>query len=132
MYGFAMPATVTAFEPQRLIVVDWGEPGAATQITWWFTARDDDTTFGSVENSGFAGSADERVAGAIGSTEGFTFVLASAKAWLEHGLRLNLVADRFPDWLWAGSRGFSIAEAECWLQVCVWVKSLPTKSSGSS
>jgi hypothetical protein len=25
-----------------------------------------------------------------------TLVLAGAKAWLEHGIALNLVADRFP------------------------------------
>jgi hypothetical protein len=31
-----------------------------------------------------------------GSTEGFTLVLAGAKAYLEHGLQLKLVADRFP------------------------------------
>lgn len=99
MYGFSMPATVTAFEPERLIAVDWGEQGDATQITWRFTARDDGTTFVSVENSGFTGTADEQVTGAIGSTEGFTFVLAGAKAWLEHGVRLNLVPDRFPDGL---------------------------------
>jgi hypothetical protein len=30
------------------------------------------------------------------STEGFTIVLAGLKAWLEFGIRLNLVADRFP------------------------------------
>lgn len=98
-YGFSTPATVTAFEPEHLIAVNWGEPGEATQIAWRFTARDDGATFVSVENSGFAGSADERVAGAIGSTEGFTFVLAGAKAWLEHGVRLSLVSDRFPDGL---------------------------------
>ena len=38
--------------------------------------------------------------GASGSgtstTEGFTLVLAGLKALLEHGMRLNLVADRFP------------------------------------
>jgi hypothetical protein len=31
------------------------------------------------------------------STEGFTLVLAGLKALLEHGVKLNLVSDRFPD-----------------------------------
>jgi hypothetical protein len=31
-----------------------------------------------------------------GSTEGFSLVLAGLKAFLEHNIRLNLVADRFP------------------------------------
>jgi hypothetical protein len=30
------------------------------------------------------------------STEGFTLVLAGAKAYLEHHIQLNLVLDRFP------------------------------------
>jgi hypothetical protein len=30
------------------------------------------------------------------STEGFTLVLAGLKAYLEHNIELNLVADRFP------------------------------------
>ena len=30
------------------------------------------------------------------STQGFSLVLAGLKAYLEHGVRLNLVADRFP------------------------------------
>jgi hypothetical protein len=35
----------------------------------------------------------------MGSTEGFSFVLAGAKALLEHSIQLNLVRDRFPDGL---------------------------------
>jgi hypothetical protein len=35
----------------------------------------------------------------IGSTEGFSFLLAGAKAWLEHGVQLNLVPDKYPDGL---------------------------------
>jgi hypothetical protein len=31
------------------------------------------------------------------STEGFTWTLAGLKALLEHNIRLNLVADRFPN-----------------------------------
>jgi hypothetical protein len=33
---------------------------------------------------------------AIASTEGFTLVLAGAKAWLEQGLTLSLIGDRHP------------------------------------
>jgi hypothetical protein len=31
------------------------------------------------------------------ATEGLAYTLAGAKAWLEHGIRLNLVPDKFPD-----------------------------------
>jgi hypothetical protein len=37
------------------------------------------------------------IAQAIDSKGGFTIVLAGLKAWLEHGIALNLVADQFPD-----------------------------------
>jgi hypothetical protein len=40
---------------------------------------------------------DEIVKQAIAATEGFAFVLAGAKALLEHDVILNLVPDRFPD-----------------------------------
>jgi hypothetical protein len=50
----------------------------------------------SVTNRGFTGDGDQVVKQAIESTEGFAFVLAGAKAWLEYGIALNLVRDRFP------------------------------------
>jgi hypothetical protein len=48
----------------------------------------------SITNSGFSDAQQ-----ALDSTEGFAFVLAGAKAFLEHGIMLNLVRDRFPDGL---------------------------------
>ena len=50
----------------------------------------------SVTNGGFPGSDEEKLKTVLDSTEGFALVLAGAKAWLEHGLQLNLVRDRFP------------------------------------
>ncbi|MGN6546152.1 MAG: hypothetical protein ACTHK7_13945 [Aureliella sp.] len=48
-------------------------------------------------NSGFTGSPQEVTAQVIDSTGGFNLVLAAAKALLEHGIKLNLIRDRFPD-----------------------------------
>lgn len=73
--------------------------GGTTTLEWTFTARQDGTTFVSIANSGFCGTADEMVKQALDSTEGFTFVLAGLKALLEHNVRLNLVQDRHPDGL---------------------------------
>ena len=64
-----------------------------------FTARADGTTFVSITDSGFGGTPQEISTLAVGATEGFSFVLAGAKALLEHGVQLNLVPDRFPDGL---------------------------------
>jgi len=51
----------------------------------------------SVTNSGFGGNGDKVVKQALDSTGGFALVLAGAKAFLEHNISLNLIADRFPD-----------------------------------
>jgi uncharacterized protein YndB with AHSA1/START domain len=99
MYGFSVEVKVDIVEPQRRLLVHWSAYGTPTPIEWTFTARPDGTTFVSVVNSGFTGSVQERTELAVGATEGFAFVLAGAKAWLEHGLQLNLVPDRFPDGL---------------------------------
>jgi uncharacterized protein YndB with AHSA1/START domain len=97
MYGFSVEAKVKALEPNKRILVEWTAYGAPTEIEWVFTARPDGTTFVSITNSGFSGSPQESANLAVGATEGFSFVLAGAKALLEHGVQLNLVPDRFPD-----------------------------------
>jgi uncharacterized protein YndB with AHSA1/START domain len=97
LYGFSTQASVLEFVEHERIVVEWAAGEHATTIEWRFTARADGTTFVSITNAGYQGTGDERVAQALGSVEGFTFVLAGAKALLEHGIELNLVADRFPD-----------------------------------
>ena len=65
-------------------------------MEWVFTPVGEDATFVSVTNTGFQGDGDAVVAQALDSTGGFTWVLAGAKAFLEHNLLLNLIADRFP------------------------------------
>jgi uncharacterized protein YndB with AHSA1/START domain len=99
MYGFSVDARVKALEPNKRILVEWSAYGMPTDIEWVFTARRDGTTFVSITNSGFGGSPQEIASKAVGSTEGFSFVLAGAKALLEHNVLLNLVPDRFPDGL---------------------------------
>jgi uncharacterized protein YndB with AHSA1/START domain len=97
MYGFSVPVTVEAIEPNRRILVAWGDGGSPSRIEWTFFARPDGATFVSIANGGFSGDADAMVEQAIASTEGFTFVLAGLKALLERDISLNLVADRHPD-----------------------------------
>jgi uncharacterized protein YndB with AHSA1/START domain len=99
MYGFSAEATVKALERNKRILVEWPAYGAPTDIEWVFMPRPDETTFVSITNSGFSGSPREIATLAVGSTEGFSFVLAGAKALLELGIQLNLVRDRFPDGL---------------------------------
>lgn len=102
MYGFSTAVNVKALEEDRRILVEWpGEEDNLTQVEWVFTDRGDGTTFVSITHSGFSGEDAQRAEQAVGSTEGFAFVLAGLKAYLERGVQLNLVADRFPDGLGA-------------------------------
>jgi uncharacterized protein YndB with AHSA1/START domain len=97
MYNFSVPVNVKAVEPNARIFVEWEAFGTPTPIEWIFKARPDGTTFVTVTNKGFPGSEAEVVQHALDATEGFAFVLAGAKAFLEHSVQLNLVPDRFPD-----------------------------------
>ncbi len=99
MYGFAIDIDVMAVDENRRILIEWPGAGGKTRVEWTFTARPDNTTFVSIANSGFHGTDSAAVAQAIGSTEGFALVLAGAKAFLERGLFLDLIADRHPDGL---------------------------------
>jgi uncharacterized protein YndB with AHSA1/START domain len=100
MYRFSVQVDVKAVEPNERILIDWSSDGVApTAVEWTFAARPNDTTFVQVTNSGFSGEGDELARQAIDSTQGFSFVLAGAKSWLEHGVQLNLIHDRHPDGL---------------------------------
>ena len=96
MYDISMRVTATVVEPNHRIVMEWPGYGAPTKVAWTFTPVDDGTTFVSVTESGFAGNGDQLVKVVADSTQGFTLVLAGLKAFLEHGVRLNLVGDRYP------------------------------------
>ncbi len=96
MYNSGTDVNVKAIEPNKRILAEWMAFGEPTTIEWIFTSRPDNTTFVSITNSGFQGTQEEIAEQAIGSTEGFTFVLAGLKALLEHNIHLNLIADRFP------------------------------------
>jgi len=98
MYNVSVQVNVKAIEDNQRILIEWGSAGEKpTTVEWVFTARSDNTTFVSVTNSGFSGDGDELISQALDSTGGFALVLAGAKAWLEHGINLNLIADRFPE-----------------------------------
>ena len=97
MYNASGEVTVKAIEPHRRILIEWPSYGGLTTVEWRFAPRADGTTFVSITESGFGGDGDAVAQAALASTGGFTLVLAGLKALLEHDIRLNLVADRFPD-----------------------------------
>jgi len=97
MYHASVQVHVKAIERNKRILLEWGEEDSPTRVEWTFTSRPDHSTFVSITEAGFRGEEAEIVQNAIASTEAFTLVLAGLKAYLEHNINLNLVADRFPD-----------------------------------
>ena len=82
---------VLAHERIRILSTD------GTRMEWHFTARSAQETFVSIEHYGFTGTSDELLTICVDSMGGFTMVLCGLKAFLEHNIVLNLVADKAPD-----------------------------------
>jgi uncharacterized protein YndB with AHSA1/START domain len=96
MYDQSTRVIVKTLEPNRRIVIEWDGYSGRTLVQWEFAAQQDGTTFVSIAESGWTGNSDELLKYVADSTEGFTWTLAGLKALLEHDVRLNAVADRFP------------------------------------
>ena len=93
MYGVADDVDVKAIEPNKLIAFEWSFPKSnIVEMTFAPYAKG---TMLTITNSGLRG--DDVIAEALDLTQGWALVLAAAKAWLEHGIQLNLVADKAPD-----------------------------------
>jgi uncharacterized protein YndB with AHSA1/START domain len=99
MYNASAQVEVKAVEQNKRILIQWPGYSGLTTVEWIFTPLTDNTTFVSITEAGFKGDGDEIVTQALESTGGFTWALAGLKAYLEHNIRLNLVADRFPEGL---------------------------------
>jgi uncharacterized protein YndB with AHSA1/START domain len=96
MYGASTTVDVKEVEEDSRILVE-RDPDSPGQVEWRFFPGEDGTTFVRITESGFGGTGDEIVTRAIDSQGGFTIVLAAAKALLEHGVELTLVADAHPE-----------------------------------
>lgn len=105
MYNFSVPVDVKAVAQNARIFVEWSADGTPTPIEWihastgWHNVRQRD-------EQRFSGSEAEAMQHALDATEGFAFVLAGAKALLEHNVKLNLVPDRFPNGLGLTAKGY--------------------------
>lgn len=93
--GACATVNVTRFEPACRLTFQWGDDdeGYAT-VDFSFDPWHDDDTFVTVTESGFDGTGDDVAARAADSTGGFTMVLCSLKALVEHGIELQAVTDR--------------------------------------
>jgi uncharacterized protein YndB with AHSA1/START domain len=96
MYNVSAQVDVKAVEPHKRILIEWPGYSGLTSVEWTFTPQADNATFVSITESGFSGDQAQLIEQVGASTGGFTLVLAGLKGLLEHNIRLNLIADRFP------------------------------------
>jgi uncharacterized protein YndB with AHSA1/START domain len=99
MYGASTDVVVDEVEANRRIAFHWSayDPNAPTQVEFRFDPRGSEGTYVEIIESGFSGDGDTVVDRVTSSTAGFTFVLSSMKAYLEHGLVLHIIEDAHPD-----------------------------------
>lgn len=96
MYDLHVPVKVAQIVPNELIEVEWGNYNEMTRVVFTFKKIAENETFVQVVNDLFKGNAEELKSQIRDSTGGFNLVMAGCKAWLEFGIHLNLIRDRFP------------------------------------
>ncbi|RTY89858.1 polyketide cyclase [Flavobacterium sp. GT3R68] len=94
MYGITTDILVKEIVDNKIISIEWGQP--ATTVDFEFKALTDSTTYVTIKNYGFDKTGDELLDVIKDSTGGFTTVLDGLKAFMEHNINLNLIADKFP------------------------------------
>jgi uncharacterized protein YndB with AHSA1/START domain len=94
MYGISTQVLVKEIGPNRKIIIEWGKP--ATTVSFEFNALSEEKTYVVIKNYGFRETDSDLIAVIKDSNGGFTTVLDGLKAYLEHNINLNLIADKFP------------------------------------
>jgi len=78
----------------KKITIDWAEP--ATAVDFEFQSLGEGLTYVVIRQYGLQGTGDELLGQVKDFTGGFTTVLDGLKAYMEHGINLNLIEDKFP------------------------------------
>ncbi|HEU0136353.1 MAG TPA: SRPBCC family protein [Flavobacterium sp.] len=94
MYNVSAEVNVIEVIDNKWISLEWGEP--KTTVDFNFTVLSEDSTYVVIRNYGFAETGADLLNVVKDVTGGFTTVLDGLKAYLEHNINLNLIADKFP------------------------------------
>ena len=97
MYNVSVPVEVKEIEKNLKVIILWGSEMQESEVSFSFEAIDDNKTLVKIENYNFKGTEEEVINKIIDSTGGFNLMLAGMKFFLEHGIELNLVADKVPN-----------------------------------
>ena len=94
MYNVSCGVQVNEIIPNKKITIEWDDP--TTTVDFEFTALTDNSTYVVIKNYGFSQTGDDLIEIIKNNTGGFTTVLDGLKAYLEFGIELNLIKDKFP------------------------------------
>lgn len=94
MYNVSTTVVAKEILQHQKIVFDWDDPTKTVEFN--FRELEDESTFVTVTEWGYDKKGNELIAAIKDSTGGFTTVLDGLKAFLEHRINLNLIADKFP------------------------------------
>jgi len=94
MYNASANVYVKEITLNETLTFEWGNPGRTVEFR--FESFNADSTYVTVKEYGYHETGDALLAVIRDSTGGFTTLLDGMKAFLEHGIRLNLVLDKFP------------------------------------
>lgn len=93
MYGVSSDVKTLQIIPNQLIKTIWGDP--STNVDYEFRVMEKGTLV-VIKSYGFSQTGEELLRQVNDNTGGFTTVLDGCKAYLEHGINLNLIEDKFP------------------------------------
>lgn len=94
MYGVSETIKVVELLPNKKITIEWDNP--VTTVDFEFLELSEGTTYVVIKNYGFQQTGNDLIEAIKNNTGGFTTVLDGLKAYLEFGIELNLVRDKFP------------------------------------
>jgi uncharacterized protein YndB with AHSA1/START domain len=94
MYNHSAQVLVKDIIENEKITIEWGEP--LTTVIFEFKSLLDGTTYVTIKEFGYDKTGNELLDTVKDATGGFTTVLDGLKAFMEHGINLNLIADKFP------------------------------------
>ncbi|KMQ58952.1 polyketide cyclase [Chryseobacterium sp. BLS98] len=93
MYNVKSEVQVHEVVLNQLIKTEWGNP--AVNVDYEFKKMEKGTLV-VIKSYGFSQTGDDLLKIINDNTGGFTTVLDGCKAYLEHGIKLNLIEDKFP------------------------------------
>lgn len=103
-FGVKDTVDILEVKTDEYISLQWKLGELKTTVEMNFEPKSDETTLFRVTEKGFWESApaddknlEEKIELMLGQNGGWTLVLSNIKAWLEHGIDLNVIADHKPD-----------------------------------